>query len=69
MHTQVYIHLFIGPTAAARNRYDTASACDQKQGVKPGNASIHGIKRITGRTIAYAAVQGSARIPHLLLSR
>ena len=60
---QVYVHIFIGPSAAAQNRYDTVSACNRKQGIKHGNAWIHGIKRVTGRTIAYAAVQVSVEFP------
>ena len=63
LYSQVYLHIFIAPSAAARNRYSTVSAQTEKQGVKHGNAQIHGIKRVTGRTIAYAAVQVSPQSP------
>jgi hypothetical protein len=55
MASQVFRHIFTGPSSALGT---------PSQGTKNPKATIYGLTAVTGRTIAYAAVQVRPTLVH-----
>lgn len=55
--TQIFQHLYCCPSVASKSAINDKNPPNPTKGAGPGNAKLHGMRRVTPGAIAYAAVQ------------